>query len=1137
MYLHIEKVCDTMKKKFSLIFFLIAFTMTYASEMYEYARFGHYMTKDGLSSNLVFSLTKDSTGFLWIGTDFGLDRFDGVYFKHYRKNEYPSLYREDIYYVSHLGNNQVVLGGFSGMFQAYDRKKDVFVDLMPSEMDSLGYSQMKGVFVSPSGDRYVFSNERVFKYDETSDSFNSHFSAYDSLLSPFISALYVDTYHRYWIGSINNLTVYDEMGNTLFNFDKEHDQCRPVTNIMAIDKERIAVTFMGNELWIFQTSDLTKKKVITTPFNSVSKMIKGQNGYYWFGTDGDGLWYSESLNEETSFKSMIPYNGTADDIKKIYGLVEGNDGTIWIGTQNSGLWSYNPSEDSSIMFSGNFGFPSNMCTSFAEDQKGNLLVGTDGNGLFSISPDFRTIRQYELACNNVTGISVSHNETLVSTWGGGILSLNLQNGRASEISYDTIAHPTNIFFYVNKATDGTIWGSSANDDLYMKEPSGMWKKIVLQDDSIRDLNSKWIVRTYQGKDNRVWVLATNMLWLYDGVHLCSIRPEMFSEKSHSPYFILDADVDKEGNLLASTNRGIFRYSYDGTRLDTLSFIPDDTYRIIKCDNQNRCWLASYTAILSVDMKKESYSYLPGIYHDLFYVKSGFEDSKGRICFGTSDGFYIFNPSQVRPDRAVQYLSFSELYVSRKKVQPGTSVLKNGALSDLKEIELKYGMTDIDIEVDVLDYAKYNKAQLRYRMKGLQDEWLPLKDVRKLSFNYIPSGTYTLEVEAYRPNMEYQFPYITLGIRVLPPWWNTWWFRMIILFAIFFVLSIYFRKKILRLKAEKVRLKHEVEKQGEMLTKTREDREKLISVLSHDLKNPLFAVVGNDYDEINDVTRDEIVEMVVDKSVLEENTVLIVDKDEKTQTEIKDMLSDYFHVIVASTGEDAVVLADSQLPDIIVSDMDLLELSVAEMSKQLSASERTRHIPILFVSSKNEEVDRLLGLLCGAIDYVAKPFNQLELLLKLTNILKVRQEHQKLILQASISQRVKEQTMMNTEDDTNTIHPFLQSFMDVVSECYKDNMITVDELAAKLTVSKATLTRKVKSMTGKTPMEWLMEYRLNRSLQILQNTNSGKTISEIAYEVGFSDPSYFTKKFRDFYGCLPSQIDEKKSEEENTIEKD
>ena len=105
-----------MRRALFLILSLIAFSV-YSAENVEYARFDHFSSKDGLSSNLVFSLSKDSTGFLWIGTDFGIDRFDGSHFKHYRKKEYPSLHRDDIYYVSHLGNDRIVFGSFSGMFQ------------------------------------------------------------------------------------------------------------------------------------------------------------------------------------------------------------------------------------------------------------------------------------------------------------------------------------------------------------------------------------------------------------------------------------------------------------------------------------------------------------------------------------------------------------------------------------------------------------------------------------------------------------------------------------------------------------------------------------------------------------------------------------------------------------------------------------------------------------------------------------------------------------------------------------------------------------------------------------------------------------------------------------------------------------
>lgn len=1094
----------------------------FSSSNREYARFDHYTTENGLSSNLVFSLAQDSTGFLWISTDFGLDRFDGAHFKHFCHSKYPSMHRDDIYYVDHLGSNEIVIGAFCGTFQYYDRERDVFIDFMPPELESLGYSQIKGVKITENGERYLFSNEHVFKYDKEKNEYNSNYPAFDSLQSHFISTLHKDSYNHYWMGSINDLTIYDENGHKLYSYNSEHDDCHYVSRILPISKEKIAIGFFDSQLWLFDIADVTHKEVIHLPFRSITKMIKSKSGRFWFATDGDGLWYADSLNAKTTFKTVVPYNTPFSDIKKIYDVIESVDGTIWMGTQNSGIWAYHPSETSNLVFSGDFGFPSIVCTSFAEDGNGNIIIGTDGNGIYSVSSDFRSFKQYNLSSDNVTGLTTSNGKMLVSTWGGsGLSQFDSSKGTFKNIGLDTISNPTNLFFDIAKLPDGTIYGCSANDDLYMKRPSSLWEKVVLHDDSFPQLSSKWIARVYKGAGNLVWVLATNMLWQYDGTTVRAIKPELFQERSHSPYTIYDADCDENGNLYVTTNEGIFCYSSDGEQFDTLSYIPKDTYRIICYGKKDQLWLASHNAIISFNPEEKTIEYLPGNYNDMFYIKAKHKDSKGNIFLGTMNGFYTFNPSRVLVDSAIQHLSFSELYISKEKVLPYTSFLKNGNLSDLHELFISYGHTNMDIIVDVIDYARFNKAQLRYRLKGLQDKWIPLEESKTISFNYLPTGTFTLEVEAIRPNMKFYYPPISLTIHVLPPWWNSWWFRTIIGLIILLGITIFIKKKITRLKNEKARLKQEMEKQAEILNQTKRDREKLIAALSHDLRNPSFSVVG-EKDDKEQLTLDEIIEMIVDKSILEENTILVVNQDAQTRTEIDTMLNDYFHVLDANNSEEAYLMAEENVPDIIVSDIDMLESSGAEMSKKLSSSDSTKHIPILFVSSKNDEEDRLLGLMCGAIDYIAKPFNQLELLLKLTNILKIRQEHQKIIMQASMSQRVKAQALAKNEEDRNDIHPFLQSFMDVVSKQYKDNETTVESLANTLSVSKPTLTRRVKSMTGKTPMEWLMEYRLSRSLQILQDPNSGKTISEVAYEVGFSDPSYFTKKFRDFYGVLPSQ---------------
>lgn len=97
----------------------------------EYARFEHFSTREGLSSNRVFSLAQDSTGFVWVATDFGLDRFDGINFKHYQKKDYPKMKRNEVMYVEHIGHDQILAAGPYGVFIEYDKAKDDFASKMP----------------------------------------------------------------------------------------------------------------------------------------------------------------------------------------------------------------------------------------------------------------------------------------------------------------------------------------------------------------------------------------------------------------------------------------------------------------------------------------------------------------------------------------------------------------------------------------------------------------------------------------------------------------------------------------------------------------------------------------------------------------------------------------------------------------------------------------------------------------------------------------------------------------------------------------------------------------------------------------------------------------------------------------------
>ena len=1315
------------------LFMLIALQgLIHATETKEYARFKHFTTKDGLASNRVFNLAQDSTGFVWIATDFGLERFDGINFKHHQKKDYPNLHRNDIMYVGHIGHDRIVVGGFSGVFQEYDRNRDDFIDRMPAELDSTGYTQVRAVYISEKGEQYLQTNGGIYHYDKASDAFNSRFPAFEALKIDFVNTMYVDQRNRFWVGSINKIYVIDEQGKTVRCFDIEHDGCGYVSGIIPLGDGKVVVTFLNNELWLIDTSleEVGKIQRIPIPFHSVMKMIRTDDGRYWFATDGDGLWYTDDpISPDARYKNLIPYGEAQNEIKKIYGLAKGNNGEIWIGTQNSGIWSYSKKSEDGVTFSGDIGFPTEVCSSFQEDKDGTIIVGTDGDGIYTLSSDMQEIKHYDLPNNNVTGVYAGDGKIIAATWGAGLLEFDPKDGSAHSMTLDDITNPIRMFFSVGRTPNGVLWACTANDDLYLKHDK--WSKLCLHDDSFPSIVSKWIAKVIPGKDSSLWVLSTNMLWYVEGKTTRAIYPELFMNKSHDPLVIFDAVCDQEGNLFATSNHGIYKYSSDGKEVKRLDFLPNYFYRIIIQDQTGRFWAASFDGIISFDCEKEEYSHLQGDYNDIaqsfFYIKAGFRDSKGRIYFGTNGGFYTFDPAHIVPDTAISHMGFSELYVSRKKIAPGTSVLEAGNIAHIQELTLNHGGTDITIAVDVIDHAKSNKVKLRYRLKGMQEDWIEMDNTRHINFNHIPTGDYVLEVEAFRPYIECVGRRITMKIHVLPPWWSTWWFRLLMTLLIFSVILLIFRRRMRKLEEEQIILQKKVDERTTELKQVLQDKDRLISVIAHDLKNPMFAIVGaletwlgkekqmNDTDKRNligdtyqsSVTlqremlklldwakskRDEIIchpsdidlkfvtnnvilllkgmmedkkitleqhfrlshyayadsrmmgtairnllsnaikftpregtiringwqegektfieisdsgvgmseeqlsqllnggnattpgtenekgtglgfricqdyvsrnngslsvkskqgegtsilitlpssnkelevvdlpaektpEMSIDRTILEGNTLLVVDDDPLICNNIKNMMDDYLQTIVAKDGKEALEIAEKQQPDVILSDVEMPNMNGIEMSQALGQHPKTKHIPILFISARNEESDRLLGLLSGAIDYIAKPFSQSELLLKLTNILDVRQKHQKKILSDYLCQEGGKETKEELASE-EVINPFLKDFLEVIKEKYADSQTSIEDLAKGMAVSQPTLNRKIRSMTGKTPLEVLTEYRLNTALKMLQDAHSDANVSDVAYDVGFNDPSYFTKKFRDFFGYLPSKANQK-----------
>jgi DNA-binding response OmpR family regulator len=249
-------------------------------------------------------------------------------------------------------------------------------------------------------------------------------------------------------------------------------------------------------------------------------------------------------------------------------------------------------------------------------------------------------------------------------------------------------------------------------------------------------------------------------------------------------------------------------------------------------------------------------------------------------------------------------------------------------------------------------------------------------------------------------------------------------------------------------------------------------------------------------------------------------VLLVEDDGDLVSFVEDGLSELFNVSSAYTGKEGYEMAKKLLPDIILSDIMMPEMDGFEMGKLLRNDLDTSHIPLVFLTAKTMRDDEIEGLRIGAVDYIYKPFNMVTLRLKLLNILESRGN-------ARESFRASELLEPEIITLSSLDEEFLRNAVAVVDKYMDDPNLDVEKLSEHLSLSSNQTYRKIKALTGYTAKEFIRVQRLKIAAQLL--TQKKRTISEIIYMVGFSSPSYFSRCFKEQYGCTPSEFIEREEE--------
>jgi DNA-binding response OmpR family regulator len=242
------------------------------------------------------------------------------------------------------------------------------------------------------------------------------------------------------------------------------------------------------------------------------------------------------------------------------------------------------------------------------------------------------------------------------------------------------------------------------------------------------------------------------------------------------------------------------------------------------------------------------------------------------------------------------------------------------------------------------------------------------------------------------------------------------------------------------------------------------------------------------------------------------TVLLVEDNPDVVEYLSACLQEHYHLDFAYNGQAGIDLALENVPDLIVSDVMMPYKDGFEVLENLKNDERTSHIPIVLLTAKADIQSRLTGLRKGADAYLSKPFNQEELLVTLENLLESRRK-----LQAKYQQNVLS-TTVPTVEEPDPEDSFLQKVRAVVEKNLSDADFEMPQLERALAMSRSQIFRKIKALTGKSPSLFIRSIRLHHGKQMLLNTT--RTVSEIAYEVGFSSLNYFSDAFFEEFGERP-----------------
>ncbi len=847
-----------MRIQFTLLFLIVLFPLAFANG--QQIRFESYTIENGLSQNTVYDIHQDSLGFVWIATQNGLNRFDGLRFKVYNHNndDSTSITNNYINVITPCTHGNLWIGTLQGA-SIYVYEKDHFKNDFSrgKGFDLLQKSAIEDIFVSDSSDTWFGGDKGLFHY-KTGEKVE-HFPFLDSLsVNNSIYKITGLTPHKLLLATTKGPFVFDTKTQEFSPLRMEargllkDKELTYITDLFKDDKGVIWMAATGDgivsydpgtkkaQIW---SSDSTRKPVLKEDL--ITTVTISPNGKIWAGSYS-GLQIinpADSSVKQFKHKSYQPQSIGRGDVSDIYFDEAGN---AWIGSNGGGVSMYAPSknqfhleqkkvkDDSSI--------PSNIVRGLLKQNNGTVWVATDGGGLQKRIPAENVYKTYKYQ----SGDPHSLNSNYV---------LSLARDYSDRIWVGTYGWGVNVY-------------REGRDDFIR----------FSEDEPLGELNDKTITHILQSSDSTYWFATMSGVYYYEsipekGVHLYATD----SLKSIPNNKVWDIYEDSKGDTWIGTMKGIARLSPDKKidrvfqrqKNDSLT-LPSESVNCFAEDHKNRLWLGTDAGICRLDRErdvvipyKDKFGLPEGIIYKIlhhqgvlwistnyglykydiknefvrqFSVNDGlqsrefnsgaaYKSADNEMFFGGIKGYNRFYPDSISISDYNPQVNITNFQLFNKDVEVGegkshTLLEKPVYLTD--KINLSYKDQVLTFEFASMDMASPEDIHYKYMMEGFDNSWIAIEKNKPVTYTNLPPGNYTFRVQGTNADGVWSNNTANLKIEISPPFYKTLSFTIALIFII--ILLIFFIIKIRERRLNKEKFKLEKVVHDRTLELTEKNRE-------------------------------------------------------------------------------------------------------------------------------------------------------------------------------------------------------------------------------------------------------------------------------------------------------------------------